>query len=181
MPENKSIRLNKLTKELNVGIDRILSFLLDKGHDGLKPTSKVGDDIYQMLISEFQASKQTKLAAKIAANKLSMEEDIKQIAEAEKIKDQKLTFDIKPSETEDLSENKKEKEKEKKEDPLENIKKEEVIKAKAQILLKPKITGDNKDLCEYIQKVLKKREKQEQNKNKPGKDTINTPIQTNEQ
>jgi translation initiation factor IF-2 len=75
-----------------------------------------------------------------------MEEDIKQIAEAEKIKNKKLTFDIKPSETEDLSENKKEKEKEKKEDPLEKTKKQEVIKAKAQILLKPKITGEKIDL-----------------------------------
>jgi len=141
MPENKSIRLNKLTKELNVGIDRILSFLLDKGYDELKPTSKVGDDIYEILVAEFQASKQTKLAAKIAANKLSMEEDIKQIAEAEKIKNKKLTF-INPSETEDLSDNKKEKE----EEPIEKTKKEGVIKAKAQKLSTPKITGEKIDL-----------------------------------
>ena len=144
MPENKSIRLNKLTKELNVGIDRIISFLLDKGYDELKPTSKVGDDIYQMLVAEFQASKETKLAAKIAANKLSMEEDIKQIAEAEKIKKEKSTFDIKPSATEDLSENKTEEEK--KEAPLEKTKKEDVIKAKAKTLSKLKITGEKIDL-----------------------------------
>ena len=104
MSENKNIRLNKLTKELNVGIDRILSFLSDKGHDGLKPTSKVEDDIYQMLVAEFQASKQTKLAAKIVANKLIMEEDIKQIAEAEKIKTQTPTLNVKPIATIDLSE-----------------------------------------------------------------------------
>ncbi|MEC8853172.1 MAG: hypothetical protein VYD33_01880, partial [Bacteroidota bacterium] len=144
MSENKNIRLNKLTKELNVGIDRILSFLSDKGYDGLKPTSKIGDDIYQMLVAEFQVSKQTKLAAKIAANKLSMEEDIKQIAEAEKIKNKKSTFDIKPIETEDLSDNKKEKEKE--EELLEKTKKEGVIKAKAQKLSTPKITGKKIDL-----------------------------------
>ena len=144
MPENKSIRLNKLTKELNVGIDRILSFLLDKGYGELKPTSKIGDDIYQILVAEFQASKQTKLAAKIVANKLSMEEDIKQIAEAEaeKIKNKKSTFDIKPIETEDLSDNKKEKE----EESLEKTKKEGVIKAKAQKLSTPKITGKKIDL-----------------------------------
>ena len=151
MPENKSIRLNKLTKELNVGIDRILSFLLDKGHDGLKPTSKVGDDIYQMLVAEFQASKQTKLAAKIAANKLSMEEDIKQIAEAEKIKNQTSTFDIKPIRTDDLLDKKKtKKKKEKTLEPTkkeaEPTKKEEVIKAKAQTLSTPKITGEKIDL-----------------------------------
>ena len=49
MSDKKSIRLNKLTKELNVGIDRILAFLAEKGHDGFKPTSKVSDDIYQLL------------------------------------------------------------------------------------------------------------------------------------
>ena len=97
-----------------------------------------------MLVAEFQASKETKLAAKIAANKLSMEEDIKQIAEAEKIKKEKSTFDIKPSATEGLSENKTEEEK--KEGPLEKTKKEEVIKAKAQTLSKLKITGEKIDL-----------------------------------
>ena len=77
MTEKRSIRLNKLTKELNVGIDRILAFLQEKGHKGLKPTSKVSDEIYEMLVDQFQASKQTKLAAKIVANKRSIEEDNK--------------------------------------------------------------------------------------------------------
>ena len=103
MSEKKSIRLNKLTKELNVGSDRILSFLQGKGVTGLNPTSKISDDIYQLLLNEFQSSKQTKLAAKIVANKLSMEEDIKQIAEAEKIKTQAPTLDVKPTVTVDLS------------------------------------------------------------------------------
>ena len=75
MSEKKSIRLNKLTKELNVGSDRILSFLQGKGVTGLNPTSKISDDVYQLLLSEFQMSKQTKLAAKIVANKLQMEQE----------------------------------------------------------------------------------------------------------
>ena len=153
MSENKKIRLNKLTKELNVGIDRILSFLSDKGYDGLNPTSKVGDDIYQMLVAEFQASKQTKLAAKIVADKLSMEEDIKQIAEAEKIKTQVPTLDIKPIGTIDLPDKKtKKKEEEKNPEPP---KKEKVIKAKAQTLSSPKITGEKIDL-EKVQPKKKK-------------------------
>ena len=153
MSEIKNIRLNKLTKELNVGIDRILSFLSDKGHDGLNPTSKVGDDIYQMLVAEFQASKQTKLAAKIVANKLSMEEDIKQIAEAEKIKTQMPTLDVKPIATIDLS-GKETKNKEEEKTP-EPPKKKEVIKAKAQILSTPKVTGEKIDL-EKVQPKKKK-------------------------
>ena len=153
MSESKNIRLNKLTKELNVGIDRILSFLSAKGHDGLNPTAKVGDDIYQMLVAEFQASKQTKLAAKIVANKLSMEEDIKQIAEAEKIKTQTPTLDVKPIATIDLSDKEtKNKEEEKTPEPP---KKKEVIKAKAQILSTPKVTGEKIDL-EKVQLKKKK-------------------------
>ena len=153
MSENKNIRLNKLTKELNVGIDRILSFLSDKGHDGLNPTSKVGDDIYQMLVAEFQASKQTKLAAKIVADKLSMEEDIKQIAEAEKIKTQAPTLDVKPIVTVDLSD-KETKKKEEKKAPK-PPKKREIIKGKAQILSTPKVTGEKIDL-EKVQPKKKK-------------------------
>ena len=103
MSDKKSVRLNKLTKELNVGIDRILSFLAEKGYDNLKPTSKVADDIYQLLVDEFQASKQTKLEAKIAANKLSMAEEKKELKQEEKIKTEIPTIDVKPVGSIDLT------------------------------------------------------------------------------
>jgi hypothetical protein len=122
MSEKKSIRLNKLTKELNVGSDRILSFLQGKGVAGLNPTSKISDDIYQLLLNEFQSSKQTKLAAKIVADKLQMEQ-VSQELEAEKIKTP--TLDVKPIGTIDLPDSKTKKTGE--------PKKEEVIKAKAQL------------------------------------------------
>jgi len=102
MSEKKSIRLNKLTKELNVGSDRILSFLQGKGVTGLNPTSKISDDVYQLLLSEFQMSKQTKLAAKIVANKLQMEQESQEL-EAEKIKVEPPKLSIKPIGTIDLS------------------------------------------------------------------------------
>jgi translation initiation factor IF-2 len=102
MSEKKSIRLNKLTKELNVGSDRILSFLQGKGVTGLNPTSKISDDVYQLLLSEFQMSKQMKLAAKIIANKLQMEQESQEL-EAEKIKVEPPKLSIKPIGTIDLS------------------------------------------------------------------------------
>ena len=143
MSDKKSIRLNKLTKELNVGIDRILAFLAEKGHDGLKPTSKVADDVYQLLVDQFQASKQTKLEAKIAANKLSMAEEKKAVKEAEKIKTEIPTIDVKPVGNIDLTDKKQKSEAPKqKEKPA----KDEVIKAKAETLSKPKITGEKVDL-----------------------------------
>ena len=41
MSEKKSVRLNKLAKEFNVGMDRILAFLNEKGVEGIKPSSKI--------------------------------------------------------------------------------------------------------------------------------------------
>ena len=152
MSDKKSIRLNKLTKELNVGIDRILAFLAEKGHDGLKPTSKVDDDIYQLLVDQFQASKQTKLEAKIAANKLSMAEEKKAVKEAEKIKTEIPTIDVKPVGNIDLTDKKQKSEAPKqKEKPA----KDEVIKAKAETLSKPKITGEKVDLDKLATKKKK--------------------------
>ena len=152
MSDKKSVRLNKLTKELNVGIDRILSFLAEKGYDNLKPTSKVADDIYQLLVDEFQASKQTKLEAKIAANKLSMAEEKKELKQEEKIKTEIPTIDVKPVGSIDLTgKEQKQEATEKEEKPA----KEEVIKAKAQILSKPKITGERVDLDKLAPKKKK--------------------------
>jgi len=152
MSEKKSIRLNKLTKELNVGSDRILSFLQEKGVTGLNPTSKISDDIYQLLLTEFQSSKQTKLAAKIVANKLQMEQ-VSQELEAEIIKEEPPKFSIKHVGTIDLSGTQsKTLETDKK---TEEPKKEEVIKAKAQLLSKPKVTGEKVDLDKLIPKKQK--------------------------
>ena len=150
MSEKKSIRLNKLTKELNVGSDRILSFLQGKGVTGLNPTSKISDDIYQLLLTEFQSSKQTKLAAKIVANKLQMEQ-VSQELEAEKTKTP--TLGVKPIGIIDLPDSKTKKVKTDKK--TEYPKKEEVIKAKAQLLSKPKVMGEKVDLEKLVPKKKK--------------------------
>ncbi len=158
----KKIRLNKLTKELNVGIDRILSFLESKGHDGLKPSSKIQDDVYQLLLTEFQMSKQTKMAAKIVATNKILEEEAKEekAAEPEKIKTNTPKLEIKSLGTIDLSDKKKKEEKveeklEKKQEK-ETPKKEEVIKAKKIKLNAPTLTGEKIDL-EKVQPKKKKK------------------------
>ena len=152
MSEKKSIRLNKLTKEFNVGSDRILSFLQGKGVTGLNPTSKISDDVYQLLLSEFQMSKQTKLAAKIVANKLQMEQESQEL-ESEKIKVEPQKLSIKPIGTLDLSDTKsKTIDTDKK---TEEPKREKVIKAKAQLLSKPKVTGEKVDLDKLTSKKKK--------------------------
>ena len=67
MSEQKSVRLNKLAKEFNVSMERIVSFLEEKGVDGMNPSSKVSHNIYMDLLGEFDSEKKAKLSADIAA------------------------------------------------------------------------------------------------------------------
>ena len=67
MSEKKSVRLNKLAKEFNVGMDRILAFLDEKGVEGIKPSSKTSHDLYMDLLGVFQPDLKAKLAADLAS------------------------------------------------------------------------------------------------------------------
>ena len=62
-----SKRLVKIAKELNVGTGSIVDFLASKGHEiDDKPTAKVTDEMYNLLVQEFSSS----MAVKEQANKL---------------------------------------------------------------------------------------------------------------
>jgi translation initiation factor IF-2 len=64
-------RLVKIAKELNVGTSTIVEFLDSKGHSiENKPTAKVEDDLYDLLLQEFSNS----LAVKEQADQLKKEE-----------------------------------------------------------------------------------------------------------
>ena len=78
MSNKETVRLNKLVKEFNVSIDRIFSFLEKKGIVGLKPNSKVSNDIYMDLLGEFDSEKKAKLSAELLAKE-------KELAKAEEI------------------------------------------------------------------------------------------------
>ncbi|TDH23989.1 translation initiation factor IF-2 [Segetibacter sp. 3557_3] len=62
MSELKLPRLLAAAKEFNVGQDTIVEFLVAKGFnkDDLKPTAKLGEDMYLSLQREFQGDKQAK-------------------------------------------------------------------------------------------------------------------------
>ena len=77
MSEKKSVRLNKLAKEFNVSMDRILSFLENKGVEGIKPSSKIPHDLHMDLLGEFQPDIKAKIAADIEAEKKAAEEKAK--------------------------------------------------------------------------------------------------------
>ena len=51
-----SIRLNKVTKECNVGLQTAVEFLQKKGFSDVEanPNTKISDEQYQMLVAEFK-------------------------------------------------------------------------------------------------------------------------------
>ncbi|MFN4233783.1 MAG: translation initiation factor IF-2 [Bacteroidia bacterium] len=58
---NPPKRLNKVAKELNVSVSTIVEFLASKGHNiDPNPNSKVEENIYNLLLDEFQAEKSEK-------------------------------------------------------------------------------------------------------------------------
>src|ERR1044071_7471596 len=63
MAELKLPRLLGAAKEFNVGQDTLIDFLIGKGFpkDELKPTSKLTEDMYRALQSEFQQDKAAKM------------------------------------------------------------------------------------------------------------------------
>ncbi|MVN21296.1 translation initiation factor IF-2 [Mucilaginibacter arboris] len=78
MSEDKSIKLFKAAKELNIGTGTIVSFLGGKGYKvENKPTTKLEPDMYEALLKEFQGDKNIKEEAKqISIGKIRKEEAV---------------------------------------------------------------------------------------------------------
>jgi translation initiation factor IF-2 len=65
MAEENKIRLSKVLRELNISIDRAVDFLTQKGHSVEKrPTTKISQEIYSVLLDGFQTDKSKKVASK---------------------------------------------------------------------------------------------------------------------
>ena len=65
MSEGKIKRLNKVLRELNISLDRAVEYLADKGHEiEARPTTKISGDIYQVLLDGFETDANKKAASK---------------------------------------------------------------------------------------------------------------------
>lgn len=65
MSEGKTMRLNKVLRELNISLDRAVEYLADKGHEiESRPTTKISGDVYQVLLDGFQTDASKKAASK---------------------------------------------------------------------------------------------------------------------
>jgi translation initiation factor IF-2 len=62
MSETNTVRLMAAAKEFNIGKDTLVDFLVSKGFskDDLKPTSKLSEEMYRSLLSEFSSDKAAK-------------------------------------------------------------------------------------------------------------------------
>ncbi len=65
MAENATIRLNKVLRELNISLDRAIDHLSSKGYEvEARPTTKISNEVYQVLLDEFQTDMSKKVASK---------------------------------------------------------------------------------------------------------------------
>ncbi|MFM1877855.1 MAG: hypothetical protein RLZZ241_721 [Bacteroidota bacterium] len=101
MADNATIRLNKVLRELNISLDRAVDFLASKGHQvEARPTTKISDEVYEVLLSEFSSDKSRKVASKeIGEEKRKEKEAIRQQVEQEQ-EERRVAREKRQSETE---------------------------------------------------------------------------------
>ena len=70
MSEVKTIRINKVLRELNISLDRAVEQLGEHGFEiEARPTSKISQAEYQLLVDAFQTDRNKKEAQKRSAKK----------------------------------------------------------------------------------------------------------------
>jgi len=64
MTGESTVRLNKVLRELNISLERAVEFLGSKGHEvEARPTTKISDEVYELLLDEFQTDRKRKEAS----------------------------------------------------------------------------------------------------------------------
>ena len=62
MSELNKYRLNKVIREFNISLERVVEFLSSKGHEiEARPTTKISQDHYNILIDDLQSDKTSKV------------------------------------------------------------------------------------------------------------------------
>ena len=96
MAEENKIRLSKVLRELNISIDRAVDFLTQKGHSVEKrPTTKISQEIYSVLLDGFQTDKSKKVASKEVGEEKRKEKEalreqlVKEQEEAQRVKEER--------------------------------------------------------------------------------------------
>ncbi|MDO1513464.1 translation initiation factor IF-2 [Maribacter confluentis] len=102
MADNAKIRLNKVLRELNISLDRAVDFLNGKGHDvEARPTTKISDDVYQVLLDEFQTDKSKKVASKEVGEEKRKEKEAIRVQLEKEQDDRRLARERRNAESEE--------------------------------------------------------------------------------
>lgn len=76
MAGGKKMRLNKVLRELNISLDRAVDYLESEGYEiEARPTAKVSNDLYQVLVDEFQTDKSKRVASKEVGEEQKREQE----------------------------------------------------------------------------------------------------------
>lgn len=90
MSDQPTLRLNKVLRELNISLDRAVEHLSQHGHEiEARPTTKISQEVYKILLDEFETDKSKKDAsAEISEEKRKEKENLR--LEQEKLEQEKL-------------------------------------------------------------------------------------------
>jgi translation initiation factor IF-2 len=96
MAENKTVRLNKVLRELNISLDRAVEHLAGKGHDiEARPTTKISGEEYEVLLDGFQTDRSKKAESKEVSEEKRKEKEAIALARAEKFEKERLEEEAK--------------------------------------------------------------------------------------
>ncbi len=85
MAEIKKLRLNKVLRELNISLDRAVEHLASKGFEiEARPTTKISNEEYNVLLDGFQTDKSKKAASKEVGEEKRKEKEAMRLALEEK-------------------------------------------------------------------------------------------------
>jgi len=90
MADQPSIRLNKVLREFNISLDRVVDYLAQQGVEiEARPTTKISNEVYQLLLDEFETDKSKKDASfEISEEKRKEKEKLRQLQEAKELERQ---------------------------------------------------------------------------------------------
>jgi translation initiation factor IF-2 len=90
MAEVKQIRLNKVLREFNVSLDRVVEFLSSKGYEiESRPTTKISSEIYEVLYEEFETDKSKRVESKEVSEELKKEKEMLRLAREKELQRKK--------------------------------------------------------------------------------------------
>jgi len=96
MADNKTLRLNKVLRELNISLDRAVEHLASKGIEiEARPTTKISNNDYEILLDGFQTDRSKKEASESVSEEKRKEKEAIKIALEEKLEQKRLEEEAK--------------------------------------------------------------------------------------